>query len=321
MINGCFQLFIYPGSYRPTYPCNEKGYQKASNLINIHNGKRNIYKSIYNYIGEPDAQNALIDKVYIDFDPDGDKVNPINEARKLTNYLQEKNILHTLYFSGRGTHVYIYMNPVMAQSLQNPSMAIKNYVYDISEELNLSPDWQVVGDLRRVSRIPNTINLKTDLFCIPLIKDEMKLEDEEIFNIAKKQRWGRFPVGKDRLDIKKYDDGSRRDIPKLDYKGMNLGDDIQGVPKCVEAALKRGEPNYQERFIIITCLRDLAYSQEDVENILQKYLTPDKFYHCVMEERQIDYLFRRQDLIFPKCETIESNGLCVHGCNGQNIYL
>lgn len=324
----CFQLFIFPGSYRPTYSCDKEGYIKASELVNIQNGKRNVYRSIYDYMEEPGRNNSIVDKIYIDFDPDEEQeIDPIVEAKKLSNYLQKKDILHTLYFSGRGTHVYIYINPIMAYELNNPSIAIKNYVRELSEKLDLHPDQQVIGDLRRISRMPNTINLRTGLYCIPLKKDEIGLNKEKIHDIAKKQRQGRFPIGKNKIELRDYDTEDKRFEHKIDYSDVKLGEDINGVPKCVEASLMRGDANYQERFNIIVALRDLAYSQSDTEAIIEKYLTAIKpsgvtyAEHCIDEEKQVEKLFNRHDLVFPSCQTIQNNGFCVKGCKGQNIYL
>lgn len=328
MCEKVFQLFIYPGSYRPTYKCNEEGFRKASELVNIQNGKRNVYRSIYDYMDEPGRQNSLIDKVFIDLDPDKENgVDPIIEARKLAQYLKDEDILHSLYFSGRGVHCYIQVNPIMAYELNNPSIAIKNYVRNVADKLDLIYDKQVVGDLRRVSRMPNTINLKTGLYCIPLKKDEIELTEPEIHFIAKKQRSGKFPIGKDKIELRDYDTIDKRFEHKIEYEDRKLGEDICGVPKCVEASLMRGYANYQERYAIITCLRDLAYSQSDTEAIIEKYLTAVKpsgstyAEHCIEEEQQVEKLYNRHDLVFPGCQTIQSNGFCVKNCKGPNIYL
>ena len=40
----------------------------------------------------------------------------------------------------------------------------------------------------RIARLPNTINLRTGLFCIPLTPDELYLSKEKIYDMAKHQK-------------------------------------------------------------------------------------------------------------------------------------
>lgn len=317
----CFQLLIIPPQSRPTFTTSEEDIQKASEIVNLYNGKKDIYRSIYNYSKEAKGHNALIDKVYIDFDPDAEGKGALANARKLSHYLRKTKIRHAVYFSGRGTHVYIYIHPIYAYELDNASMAIKNYVKELTEKLDLNPDWKVVGDLRRVSRLPNTLNTKTGLYCIPLCKSEIDFPREAIELLAKKQRNTNPLVDGDLVDIQQYDfDDPRFEMQVEAIDGIALGEDVVGVPICVEEILKRSEIGYQERYMVITALRDLAYSKPDIEKILEEHLTPEKFIHCIEEEGQLDYLFERQDLFFPNCNTIKSNGFCVEGCKGSDVY-
>jgi hypothetical protein len=73
--------------------------------------------------------------------------------------------------------------------------------------------------------------------------------------------------------------------------------------------------------MIITALRDLCYTKEDTKKLLKRFLHPKKYRHCVTEENQVDYLYKRSDLYFPSCRTIKEDGLCVKNCPGQKIYL
>ena len=176
----------------------------------------------------------------------------------------------------------------------------------------------------RVSRIPNTINLRTGMFCIPITLEELEKDLDDIHQLAKKPRKVNNKNGNKLVDLEKCDQSTI----KFDFN--NLTSDVEGcqtvdleyIPRCVKAALERGTCRHRERYYIITALRDLGYSEEAVFKILEKYLLEKHFEHCIDEEGQLDYLFNeRQDLLFPSCMTIKADGFCVEGCSGFNLYF
>lgn len=168
------------------------------------------------------------------------------------------------------------------------------------------------------------MNIKTGLYCIPLSPEDIYLSRDEILFFAKN------PVSK-----KAISDGELFSLDGfdgyLDDEDVSFIDSIDSfkdgdvlfteLPKCMAYSLAQGDSGFQERFGIITALRDLCYSKGDAKEILKKYLTPKKYKHCVYEERQLDYLYERHDLLFPSCATLKAQGFCVSGCKGQNIYL
>lgn len=314
-----FQLFVKP-KRRITF--SEEEVSKATKLINFLNGKKDLYRSVYNYISEPAGRNAFVDKIFFDFDPDG-KNDPLGDLNALAEYCIKKNISFTPFFSGRGYHFYIHTHKLFAYELNSPSLAIREFVLDIINKLGIVPDMQVVGDLMRVSRIPNTLNKKTGLFCIPLSKKEALIDDPDYFKKeGSKQRTQQDAYGEQLIDLRKYDGKSRHKmtVPPIS-NDVNCTQIADNIPMCVKNALHNRDPGYQERFLIITCLRDLAYTLPEVEKILEEYLSQEKFEHCVFEEEQLDYLFKRQELLFPSCDTIKMQGYCVEGCKGQEIYI
>lgn len=309
---------------RPIYPNNKEGATKAAKIIKIFNGQRGLYRSVYNYRGKVDGQNALIDKIYLDFDPDEENGEDysLEYAQRTSDYLAAKDIRHATYFSGRGFHIYVYTHPVFAYELNNGSDAIHNFVAEMKEDIDIKPDQHVIGDLRRVSRIKNTKNLKTELYCIPISRETLlNSTKEKIEEMAQEPVYDKFIYGNGLIDLRKYDTDKRKIGMSIEYdKEVSLLFSPVAVPKCVQVALDRGDPGYQERYMIITALRDLAYSEGDVTKILEEHLIEEKFCHCVEEEGQVDYLFAKQHLLFPSCDTIKTNGYCIKGCSGQCIY-
>lgn len=316
----CFAILV-PPKYRPTFPLTRDGVNRATKLVNNVNGRKSVYRTVYNFVKEDENQIAIIDKVFIDFDPDEDGKGGIEDAKVLSAYLKEKKIKHSNFFSGRGAHIYVYTQKLLATELNNASMAIRNFVNKLADETGVTPDYHVVGDLSRVSRVPNTLNTKTKLFCVPVCEAMMGCPENVIMDYAKKQQNHDPIIDGDLVDLRKYDSVVPSSFTKVKPIEGKSGDlDFPNLPLCVQEALRCGEPGYNMRFLIITCMRDLAYSKEEVIEVLEQYLTEEKFVHCVEEEGQVDYLFERDDMLFPVCDTIKAQGYCVEGCNGQNIY-
>lgn len=312
---------------RRTYEFTKEGIERAAYSTDKLNGITGLYRTIYNFEGWPAWDNAVIDKIFVDFDPEKKKPNSQRElfdARRLHEYLTEENVQHSIYFSGRGFHIFIAVNEVRSNELKNPRHAVRNCHQFFKEKAKIHPD-PVTTDLRRISRIPNTKNLKTGLFCIPLSGEELYWEIDEIRELARKQRSITNTIKGNKINLDYFD----VEMTTVEYRepvdsGVPIDLEDDSIPKCVIDLLSYPDCNYQERYAIITALRDLQYSRKEVKELLKRSLSEKKYKHCVYEERQVDYLFQRQDLLFPSCQTLKSQGICTNGdgsCNGQNVYL
>lgn len=319
-----FQLHIMPNTRLTFDLSNRDDIKRAIKIVNINNGKTSIYRTVYNFLGEVSRENAVIDKIYLDFDPDDAGKGVFSNVRKLCDYLRENNIRHSIYYSGRGVHVYLYTELRLASDFKNAKIAIRNYVKELVDTLDLVIDWSVVGDIRRISRLPNSINTKTGFYCIPL--KNIQLSRKEAEQLAVKPQYYSSLVKGECIDLKPYDTEPTFEY-KIEQRDIFLEEDVSDkVPLCIQEMLKRGNCNYRERFFIIVALKELAYSQADVENIIWKYLNVKKSNgstyaeHCILEEDQVTRLFERDDF-FPSCDVIRAEGYCLDGCRGQEIYI
>jgi len=253
-----FQLHAMP-STRVTFAYNKEGARKAKRFVNFYNGKCDLYRTVYNFREEVSASNALIDKIFLDFDTE----YALEDIRVLSKYLMKENIKHSIYFSGRGFHLYLYTEPRLASDYNNVKIAMRNYVKELVDKLKIKPDWNVIGDCRRVSRLINTVNMKSSLFAIPL--KNINLSYKKIVALAQKPIGTTSVIRGELLDLTLWDI-----FPKtIEYRNESydvfLGEDISDkVPLCVKELLKSGCANYRERFFIITALKELGYSMSDV---------------------------------------------------------
>lgn len=324
-----FQMFLKPRR-RLSYDKEEIG--EAVKLVNSLNGVKDIYKTVYYYKEDIVPENAVIDKIFLDFDPSKEEGKDILfDVRRVAEVLDKNGISYSVFFSGRGYHIYIYTESVVAGTLNSPFDAIRNYVYELMEEAQsdgepIEYDSSVVGDIMRVSRLPNTLNLKTKQYCVPITHEELfALSPVDIPQLAQKQRRINNKIDGKLVELKEYDEAVKKHslrgiIEDFDDDDVSFDVNIEKLPLCVQALLERGDPGYTERYLIIVAMRDLAYPLSATVSTMEKYLNKKEFEHSVLKEYQPQYLYTRPDLIFPTCYTIKQRGNCVTGCKGQNIY-
>lgn len=290
----------------------------------MYSGKKDIYASVYKYKDEVHPKNAIINKIFLDFDYDDDLIF-FDNVRKVAKYLFDSHYTFCIRFSGRGFHIFI---EIKERPLKNPKNAIRKWVKDMHAKTNTTSDSSVVGDLRRVSRMLGSMNLKTHLYCIPIAYNElMNFTYDSICEMAKeiddtKTIDDIYVVNVNNLDISDFDTENEPQTINCNININNI--QVQdGYPNCIEQMLKDPELGYYGRGQLIVYLRDDGYSFEEILMILKSVLSDKKYYHCTVEEGQPAYLyFNREDLLFASCQTLKENGLCTSTtCNGNHLYL
>jgi hypothetical protein len=162
--------------------------RRVSKIIQKLNGAAPIYRTIYNFTGTPHWSNAIIDRIFFDFDVDKKKPETeLIEARRFHEFLLEKKLSHSIFFSGRGFHIFVKTKTVHSNELENPRGAVKRAHTIIAEEAGIAPD-PTTKDILRISRVPNTLNIRSKLFCIPLVHEQIYLKKYQIEKLARRQR-------------------------------------------------------------------------------------------------------------------------------------
>ena len=305
--------------------------QEAKEYRDLYSGKKNIYLSVYEYDGSVSGANAIIDVIFLDFDYD-DNLVFFDDVRTVAQFLHDSDYTFYIRFSGRGFHIFIELSP----TIHNTKTAIRNWVKDMHKKTNTKSDSSVVGDLRRVSRMLGSINLKTHLYCIPVDYAElMSFTYEGICEMAKEyspinNSLSEFDIvygdkihyGGSFIDLSDFD---KQEIPQSIKANVNINSIKveQNPPACIENMLKDSELGYYARGMLILYLRDDGYGFEEILGILKMVLSEHKYHHCVIEEGQPSYLyFVREDLLFPSCPTLKEHGLCMsNDCDGHHLYL
>lgn len=299
---------------------------------NLYSGKKDLYLSVYEYDGvnahDIHPRNAIIDKIFLDFDYDKN-MKFFDDTKVVANFLYDMGAKFKIRFSGRGFHIFIYLTNT---HLKNPKKAIRGWVKDMHEKTNTTSDSSVVGDIRRVSRMLGTMNMKTHLYCIPLdYAHLMNFTYEAICEVAKTwepvyhcgdklaglEEW---IIGEALVDISSYDtEDEIIEMKPIDTSKIK----VQGYPPCIEKMLSNPNLGYYGRGQLICYLRDDGYSFYEILTILKIVLSDKKYYHCTEEENQPAYLYYdREDMLFSSCQTLKNNGLCAsEDCEGHYLYL
>ena len=143
-------------------------------FINQYNGYFNLYTTVYmsmNTNGQKTLyyNDVIVDKIFIDIDFKNNNI--INDVRQLANYLiTKKKLKFSVNFSGRGFHFFIYSNNYLKPDKKEKLKQIqRELISHAGLELSKNVDRSSFGDLAREVRLINTINLKSGLFCIPLL--------------------------------------------------------------------------------------------------------------------------------------------------------
>ncbi len=291
-------------------------------FINTYNGKkRAIYQSVYscNVIdNKANYNNINIDKLFFDFDD----IDAWEETNKLHKYCLKENIKHYIIMSGRGYHLYVFSRP---DSIINTKSCIYNTQMFFINKLNLNCDKQIVGDNSRLRRIPNTFNAKANRYCIPLSQEQFEKGDKFIKELASKQNFVKnITIGEKLFDIKQFDYQTNKFNEAVVFNNDNLDESsgninyLKDAPLCIKNLLNEKELGWSGRYLVILYFKELGYTRQEVFKILQTHLSERKFKHCIQEERQLQYLFERNDLVFPSCDKIICDGFCHNKCEKYN---
>ncbi len=294
--------------------------------VNLYNGKkRAIYTSIYmfkdfetiNY--KPYIKSiyktAVIDKIYFDFD--FKSCYAYKECMKLHKECMKENLKHTIIFSGRGYHLYIFTKP---KTLTHKKESIKGAQEYFVNKLNLTVDKQVIGNIAQLARIPNTFHIKANRFCIPLSKEQFEEGSQPVKLLSYKQNFIKnYIIKGNLLDISKWDVESEDIIidlptPKILFN-PNTNTNMKDVPLCILRLLDKKNAKWKERYLLILYFKEKGFLKEEVFQILKNHLSPAKLKHCIKDERQLQYLFGRNDLLFPSCKNIKNDGFCPKKCD------
>lgn len=304
----------------------------------------NIFTSIYSFtsisFGKAVYESAYVDKVFFDFDVK-DYQDPNEIIEILRNIKSDFGYKKSFVFSGRGFHLYVFLQP-------NVLKYKKDYVYnlqkDIIDRFSIKTDITCLGGLDRLARMIGTVNHKSKLYCISI--DNLSMNYDNICNLSKKHCGKIFFDG---TNLYPYD--VKYDVKNEQYVNFSLnlectekqniskdlfqlllstGIDIEGIPGCILRLLNKKDLGFEERTILILYLKHCGNTISECREVLKIVLDTSRYYHVTGEKiGDVEYKYRgrveHQDIniykkdYFLSCKQIRKSGLCIQNCAFQDV--
>lgn len=293
-------------------------------LVNRYNGLESIYTSIFRYSTwvtngygrpKPSYDTAIIPAIYFDLD---EWETSYGDMLKTHLWCKERDIRHFVLFSGRGYHVFIFVKPFF----NKPSDTMWSFSNYLEQKLQVDYDNTAKGNLAKISRVPNTYNIKRKAFCIPLTEYQVLYMDyNQHFKLAQSQQYVDPMIGSKQLDISVFEKETvfSRYKVKMDLAETEMKPDLEAaiesgilttdsLPPCISNMLLNPTLNYDGRSSIVKFFTHHGYSYGETREILRNFLGMEKYKHAL--DTHLNTMFKngfRREL---SCNDLKVKGLC-----------
>jgi len=166
----CDQPYPFPrdvGVSPATYRWRRKAHTRREylDILSAHVDDKDLYVAIFS---DWQLADRTYNKIFLDLDAKDGLDRAFRDLQTLTQHvLKRYGRPPRLYFTGgRGFHVYLDFTPT---TLSQYGDVVRSYVYELEFRLRLTtPCRSVVGDRRRVARVPYSIHQTRHRFCISI---------------------------------------------------------------------------------------------------------------------------------------------------------
>lgn len=238
-------------------------------LINDWNGKKNIYRSVYHFNllknGKPDFSDITINHIFLEFDGD----NSHEVTKTFIQKLRDDNLKFRINFSGRrGYHICIASKH---KNIDRKSYLILLHKYIIDKyNIEKDIDSHVIGNIKQMRRIENTLNIRGNLYCIPITYQEiLYLNFNEIKELAEKPR--NFDICWIEGKEIKLDNIDLKDSINENYTIENGNGEFKEIynvlpEPCEARILHLIHPTHEERFYLCLWLSWIFRGGKDIND-------------------------------------------------------
>jgi len=293
-------VFDFPREVMELSPERGRGYRKIVRNNNDlerywtgKNGVSNAYMTVYGYRGTVQPHNRRVDletpiirHLVMDFDPKDfrskggggvDVSAPLEQTKRLHDFLLQENITHCVWYSGGGFHIWVGLDkpyiPSNGDSLSDIKEAGMKVVSDWIHTMNLyCSDPAVPFDTSGMIRIPNSYNSKRGLWSIPLSTGDLEKGIEYITEKALDPGRGMIPYGEQGLALEIIKGKKRGKVFNPNSKPIDLPTISMGgviILPCLNSAACRvgSNPSHDERVQLVKYLSKRMRNFIPVERI------------------------------------------------------
>ena len=248
---------------------------------------------------------SCVEKLFFDFD-NKDLNLAWKEANTLATALQDSYGAQPLVcFSGsKGYHVYVWLSPIQ----QFDTVESAKRFYQTAQELLLKGlsfetlDKQVLGDIKRLARVPYTMHEKSQKTCTPITMDRTELAIDDLAGYRSHGLNGGFC----KLCKSKIKQKAQRLTSRFTPQSH------RGTRPCIDAALTAdlsGVAGHSMRIAVAAEFLNRGFSAEQTADMFKSqsdYSTEKSLYY-------VRDLLARSYRPF-KCATIRKLGFCLQDC-------
>ena len=306
-------------------------------FVKSHNNRTNVYTTVYDFEHftetMPVEDSVIIDRIFLDFDAHEDNLDMAwRDVKVVMEMVIENDYLHTLFFSGRGFHLFLFGKTT--KNMRN----VQTFFREVKQLLDLkvgkknSLD-ERVGQKTRLRRVPNTVNMSSSdgkgnaRYCIPLTIDDLRLDIEEILTMALKPRL--LPFKKSGKNEVVFPEAPPIETMKGSVSVPSTVGSLPMLP-CLYNAVMVENPTHLARAYLVSWYRDLLSGYTDLVNQEDKA----QVHKLVVEE--LERVFADSDSVWldwdksetikhskftvynnyntPHCDKLISDGFCVGKC-------
>jgi DNA primase catalytic subunit len=244
-----------------------------------------------------------IEKLFFDFDSPGNLEQAWQDAKKLADCLEQYYGAESLVvFSGsKGYHLYTWL--VDAVEVESP-LAGKTFCRILQRKvtagLKLSTlDPTVVGDIKRLSRVPYTIHEKSGRLCVPVAVNR------EPVLVPKLDGYRQHGLSQKFIELCKVEANSQLEKPSHTFSVPYLNN----VRPCILEALNQPLQKKEGHLMRIAIGREYLNAGFQVSEIVQFFQVQNDF-DAGRTRYYLEYLQSNKCRPF-KCKTINDLGFCL----------
>lgn len=303
-------------------------------LIQLNNFRTDCFVSLYQ--SRKAVPNTIIDKLFYDFDAgthekgivldDLDNPECYDDIIKFHEMLMEDDIIHRIHFSGRGFQCFIYVEKIVNGTDEYKSNILRCCHKYFKSIYNI--DIKVGKDLARMVRMPNTWNIEGNKWCISLNRYMLYKGYKYIRELAKKSHCGQHVFG-----CKLFNTDI---VPQIEQVHERVQLDIKEetantahLLPCAQYIINQVHPSHDQKLALLgELIKHYTLGQEcdkptlirSIENFIWKNCKWADLYSTEITRSNISCAVDTINYGY-SCKSKKEMGVCVDGCNLDNIRL
>lgn len=306
-----------------------KSEKEFYDTINKYNGIREkIYFSLYDCDENRNFDEAEIHVIGLDLDSEKSLDNLI----KLWEYCKKNNYKSLYTFSTKGFWCYVFTKN--HKRLKNKCSALRLATEHIAKEIGLTIglekdndlDGHVVGDVKRITRLPNSFDIKRKRYCIPITIEDMRKGYEWIVEKSKKQHFTYSYYNRDYFSINIFDRPAEEKVNLAELKTEIKVDDkvIDNFLPCVKNCIANIPLKSHNQFWVWTTIymKEISLNENAIKKLVKPFLEKHKRSDGKGENDWVHYLtfdhlpesVVRSSYSMPCCDKLMKAGYCPGRC-------